>query len=106
MKFVKKFKALPNGRKITVGAVYNEDTYEIKFGISVCKPGEPFSKECAHNKAIGRAESSHSFYHEQIVPSPDRTAIEKFFYTVAEKLAEQKNEEIELRLQILANMRG
>lgn len=95
MEFCKHFKALPNGRRITVGAIYEDGT--MTFGVSVCKPGEPFCKKLGHAKAVGKARSKNQHAGQVTVPSSERQPIGPYFRTMAQHVMNMKNEELTLR---------
>ncbi len=105
MEFTKRFKARETGRRITIGAIYDENLKQMFFGVATCKPGDAFNKKNGHDKSLGRAKSRKP-YHIVTVPLPSRDDIKGYFYEMATTLEEQKNTEIELRLQVEANLRG
>ncbi len=101
MEFLKHSKQLEKGRRISVGAIYNEDG-TMTFGYAICKPGDVFRKKVGHDRAVGKARSRNPFYRAH-VSAPDREMPGKFFINIANGIIDNKNEELKLRDQIELN---
>lgn len=89
MEFLKHFKALENGRRITVGAIFENG--QMSFGLAVLKPGENFCKITGRNKALGRAKSRNAIVDNLVgIDNP-----KDYFITRSSELAFVKNNAIE-----------
>lgn len=91
-------------RRITVSGHYNDESHEMLFAVSVCRPDENFSKKEGRKRADDRVKQG-VISHRQSIPPELEARLGRFFVQTADLLISAKDLECQLREQIFQNQK-